>query len=344
MPKISLKPNKLVLCNEFGIASDTPDYVKQKSISCSKNKPVREYHNFILSKKSQIAMKEKINWLYLLSRARYKKTLSNKNIYNFKLSFITLTLPSEQIHPTSVITKECFNQFLTEIRSQYKVENYVWRLEFQSNGNVHYHIVTDSYIDYYIVRKVWNRIINKLGYVDRFSNVMKSLSFNEYYQTRYLNNSHVCKRYGNNKNVIFQKAFDNYTKGVREGWKVPNSVSTDNVTSKSNIAWYVSKYFSKKGQKQNPCNPLDNEENSFGLRLWYCSQSLSKLKNIVSYEGEVYFDLWTLLSEGQKVWKKFYRYCSIVWFDFKNLPDYICSILRNIFYEEANRIGYVYPT
>lgn len=329
--KISIRPNKIVSYNEFGWTSSNPNFKFSKVSKSTPTAPQRLFHNFKLSYKSQIAIKEKINWLYTLSKSRYKQTLNNKHIYNFKLSFITLTLPSKQIHPTSQITKECFNQFLTELRSQFNVNNYVWKLEFQQNSNVHYHIVTDTYIDYYIVRKVWNRIVNKLGYVDRFSQQMNSLTFTEYFQ-----------KYYNNNHTQFNKAWDNFAKGKRNNWKVPNSVSTDNVCNKSNIGAYISKYFTKKGKTEYPCNPLDTQENSFGLRLWYCSQSLSKLDKITAYDGETYYDIFDLVCNTDKVLRTAKDYVFMLFYNMRDLPQYISHILRQIFFEEARRVGYVF--
>ena len=122
------------------------------------SKSLKKFHNFELSVNAQRKMREKINWLFALAKSRYKKTYSGKEIYNFKVNFITLTLPSVQIHPTSQVTNECFNQWLTELRNELNFENYVWRLEFQKNGNVHYHLVTDCYIDYHLSLKKWNII------------------------------------------------------------------------------------------------------------------------------------------------------------------------------------------
>src|SRR5690606_40476869 len=92
------------------------------------------------------------------------------------IGFITLTLPSKQKDPTKFITNNLFNQFLTEIRQRTKMENYVWRLEFQKNKNVHYHIVTDTYIDYHLVLKIWNRILDNYGYIKPYTEKHNKLS------------------------------------------------------------------------------------------------------------------------------------------------------------------------
>lgn len=155
VPKFSLEPNKLCLYNRVfkrGGASDT------RVVSMvEKSKPTvkKSFHNFRISDNAFRTMKRRINWLYYLSKSRYKKTISGKEIYNFKMSFITLTLPSVQVHPTKIITEKILNHFLTILRQKYNMQNYVWRLEFQNNGNVHYHLVTDSYVDFFVLRSNW---------------------------------------------------------------------------------------------------------------------------------------------------------------------------------------------
>ena len=79
----------------------------------------RRYHNFEISTHARKRMLQKINWLYFMAKGRTKKTLSGKEIFNFKINFITLTLPAKQMHNTAQITKECLNQFITELRDKF---------------------------------------------------------------------------------------------------------------------------------------------------------------------------------------------------------------------------------
>ena len=185
MPKISLKPDRVTMFNEVLIRNYENNSLDSISKGRSKQydsetgeeiKLVKKYHNFKISHSAQKKIQEKINWLYTLAKSRYTKSYSGVEIFNFKVNFLTLTLPSEQKHNTAEITEKCFNQFLVEIRNRTKMENYVWRLEFQKNGNVHYHIVTDTFIDYHFAQKIWNRIINKLGYVDAYQEKFSKMS------------------------------------------------------------------------------------------------------------------------------------------------------------------------
>ena len=107
---------------------------------------------------------------YMLLTATDKKVYNTKfnSSFFFKVAFITLTLPSEQLHSDQEIKSLCLNQFLTEARKKWGLTNYVWKAERQLNGNLHFHILLDKFIPYSELRSCWNRITNKLGYVDRF--------------------------------------------------------------------------------------------------------------------------------------------------------------------------------
>lgn len=82
--------------------------------------------------------------------------------------FITLTLPSAQVHDDRVINRQCLQPFLQILRRNHGITHYFWRAEAQENGNVHYHILTDRYIRAEDIQADWNRVINRLGYEDRY--------------------------------------------------------------------------------------------------------------------------------------------------------------------------------
>lgn len=77
--------------------------------------------------------------------------------------------------------------------------------EFQGNGNLHYHIVTDTYIDYFLAQKIWNRIINKLGYVDVYTAKFSAMSLHDYIDNVKYNDiidySKLAKTYAKNKQL-----------------------------------------------------------------------------------------------------------------------------------------------
>ena len=129
---------------------------------------------------------------YLITISKQKtvhERLSNKYV-TFRTAFLTLTLPSKQIHPDKEIINTCLNSFFNELRKYHNVKNYVWRAELQKNGNIHFHIVTDTFIAWYDARNRWNRIVNKLGYVDRFQekNGHKTPNSTDIHSTRKIKN------------------------------------------------------------------------------------------------------------------------------------------------------------
>ena len=99
-----------------------------------------------------------------------------KNVYNhttgrtfkLKLAFQTLTLSAPQLNITdSEIKKNCLEPYLRSMK-KHGMKNYVWKAEQQKNGNLHFHIITDTFIDWQVIRDTWNRFQNKLFFVDRF--------------------------------------------------------------------------------------------------------------------------------------------------------------------------------
>ena len=338
MPKISLKPDRVTMFNEVLIKNYTTNTLD--TISKTRTKiydPVtfeevpfkKQYHNFKISHSAQKKIQEKINWLYTLAKSRYTKSYSGVEIFNFKVNFLTLTLPSEQKHNTAEITEKCFNQFLVEIRNRTKMENYVWRLEFQKNGNVHYHIVTDTFIDYHFAQKIWNRIINKLGYVDAYQEKFSKMSLMEYvkYNSKY-------------DNTTFEVLAKRYAKGKSENWTQPRSVDTKVCSSNKAISYYISKYFGKQKKETTFKNPLDNEGNSFSLRLWFCSRSLSKLVSIVDYQECIPIDWFSLLRNKDKVRECIMDYAHCLFFNIRDLSNYLKSLLYPAFKDYADSLGY----
>ena len=300
-----LFPSKLVLMN------DVIKWDNEKQISVTRGGRAsgsvcdKKFHNFEISHSGRSKLIKKINWLFQCAKSKHIKTYSGKEIYNFKVNFITLTLPSTQKHSTAVITKECFERFLNEMRTRCKMTNYIWRLEFQNNGNVHYHLVTDTFIDWDLVTSVWNRVVNYLGYVDDYTNKMNVLTLHEY-----------CSMFPNEKFEVLQKR---YIKGRSEKWKKPNSADCRSASNQHNIAMYIGKYFGKTKANQAKCNAMDNEDNSFALRLWFSSRSLSKLDTISQFVENANLPLEYIVSTCKSSLKVVHDYCTVIYFDFNEL-------------------------
>lgn len=83
------------------------------------------------------------------------------------VNFLTLTLPGKQIHTDKVI-RRLLSKFIYNLQRLKKVKNYIWVAEAQKNGNIHFHIVLDRWINKDEISSLWNNEIEKLGYISRY--------------------------------------------------------------------------------------------------------------------------------------------------------------------------------
>jgi len=122
----------------------------------------------LLSLSAARKVRKSINWLVHTSKEKqlYQKDL--KRHIKFRLSFITLTLCSKQVHSDVQIKDQCLNVFLQWLRDSYKVTKYIWKAEIQKNGNIHIHLTTDTFVHYLDIRKHWNSILYKQGLLSEF--------------------------------------------------------------------------------------------------------------------------------------------------------------------------------
>lgn len=84
-------------------------------------------------------------------------------------SFVTLTLPSKQIHEDNEIKRKILQPFLAECKRIGKLKYYIWTAETQENGNLHFHIITPTYIQKEVLQERWNKHTETLGYISRCS-------------------------------------------------------------------------------------------------------------------------------------------------------------------------------
>lgn len=275
-----------------------------------------------LSANSKRSIRDSIFGMYQLSKPRTVKVNNKKFIYNFRQSFITLTLPAEQIH-SDVEIKKCLNHFLTNIRRSFKVENYVWKAELQKNQNIHFHLSVDKYIPFQAVRYYWLLAIKPLGYVARYSQKFSKMSLNEYAVYRSLS-------------VL--EAKDAYVQGVRSKWQNPNCVDVRSVTTANSVSNYLSKYFAKSDDSN-----VDSERvEAFG-KVWARSTSLSRLcyKNKFTFQ-EIKEFIKQLVSLG--VLKKVvYDYATVYYFNFKKLVGIYKKFFYKILNANARRYNYPFP-
>lgn len=116
-----------------------------------------------ITKKTMRKTSENIRaWLNVINEG-------NKNRKGKKLQIvmITLTLSSKQDHEgietDKYIKSKLLEPFLKWLRSEWNIVHYFWRAEPQANGNIHFHILCDRYIDKEKIQEKWNYLQNKYG-------------------------------------------------------------------------------------------------------------------------------------------------------------------------------------
>ncbi len=164
LPYVSVKPNYFTTYIHHDCTGDH-NHSRYENFK----QPIANVTHGIMSNKANKRVRLAIDWLINISKEKVLKKKGVATNFKFKLNFITLTLSSRQKHSDNTIKSVLLNQFLTELRTKHNCSNYLWRAESQRNGNIHFHICTDVFIPWRMLRTDWNRIQEKLGYVSAFT-------------------------------------------------------------------------------------------------------------------------------------------------------------------------------
>lgn len=156
----------------YGImAYDRHEFTGKSTRSLQERKPKPEAYKGVLSKAAKKKLKKAIQLIVAIAEPKEAINFKTGKTFKFKLNFITLTLPSAQGEVSDKEIKHCLDNWIKRAKRKHNLKSYVWRAERQANGNIHFHIITDTYIHYEKIRNDWNSVINALGFVDRFVQV-----------------------------------------------------------------------------------------------------------------------------------------------------------------------------
>ena len=122
-----------------------------------------------MTKGSVKRLRKAINTLVAIADYKEATNFKTGKKYRFKTNFITLTLPTPQANRTDKqIKKEVLDVWLKSAKRRFKLKSYVWRAEKQKNGNLHFHITTDTYIPFDQLRDSWNDRLERLNFITEF--------------------------------------------------------------------------------------------------------------------------------------------------------------------------------
>lgn len=300
--RVSSKPNKSGN-NPYQVQLFDEGYDAYKRIANSNRK-----HSENLSVNAKRKLLKAIDYLLFISKEKEGISKSSGKRIKFRVNFVTLTLSSKQIHDDKIITNTLLNQFLVEIRKYHQVKNYIYRAEKQKNGNIHYHLLIDTFIDYTSLRDTWNRIQQKLGYVTRYSENMREWHKNGF-QVR--------------KELLsvwpLEKQFKAYKEGLKSNFTRPNSTDIHSLRKIRNIRAYLIKYLTKETQNKSLTPGSVGDSLTISGRLWSCSQSLSDIKGFATEVDSFLNEMLSRLKRCSAVRIYQTKYFSIFNFDIREL-------------------------
>lgn len=98
--------------------------------------------------------------------------------HDFNINFITLTVSSHR----NISAREGYDNLLSKwiryMRDKYDLREYVWKAELQQRGQLHYHIATNTFIPWQVIRWKWNNEQKKAGLLQDYAKEFKNFNPN----------------------------------------------------------------------------------------------------------------------------------------------------------------------
>jgi len=199
-----------------------------------------------------------ITLMVLMARAKWIFNEINQRMQFHKLSFITLTVSATQ---EKLSGREAYDKLLVHfiqwLRRTKNVTTYIWKLELQANGQIHYHITTPSFIAWQEIKDKWNNLQRAAGIIDQYrANQL------EWHKDGFRVREWLLPNWDE------QAQYQAYLNGMATDWQEPNSIDVHAVEKIDDMAAYLCKEIAKECQ---------NQTATIG-KIWDCSMNLKKNK------------------------------------------------------------------
>lgn len=177
IPVVQIRPNLILIYPETIWPNGYRPHRKQSNLQKYLSEQRKEAKLFDgkaaysgqLTLHSRKRLQKSINLLVAIASPKRVVAPKTGKKFTFKVNFVTLTLPSAQGKVLDIeIKKKCIDLWIKAMRRKHQLKSYVWRAERQYNGNVHFHITTDTYLPQDDVRNEWNRQLGKFHFIDEF--------------------------------------------------------------------------------------------------------------------------------------------------------------------------------
>lgn len=163
VPLCKLYPHKLI---QFYYSTASRSYPKEQGLNLAKDRK-KAYSGKISSSAKRI-IEERLTAWHMITQAYNLNINPREQRRQKRLVFVTLTLSSKQKHTDMWIKETLLEQFLKDLKYRFSLKNYFWCAEKQKNGNLHFHLIVDIFIDKEVVRNLWNSVQDYHGYLNDY--------------------------------------------------------------------------------------------------------------------------------------------------------------------------------
>ena len=287
-----------------------------------------------LSRKASRRLTNSVNWLVASAKQKHIYSKNHSKSFEFKINFITLTLPSTDHNISdSFFRNTLLRTFINTARYKFNLQNYVWKVESQANGNIHAHFTTDVYMNHKELRNCWNKILSNHGLINSYTNKFKHMT-----ETDYIN------YFKKNRKINIDTLKKRYAAGVSCNWNSPNTTDVHAVSKIKDVAAYMAKYMSK----------TDKSRRSIKGRIWASSYSLSdKNKLVFEMFGGIDSDLlaelfvpgvtYAPITTISKLTNKLFKVADIFYYKISDWGSILKGRLLELFCNHRDSIRHSFP-
>lgn len=228
--------------------------------------------NGFMSKAARAKAKTLIDNMIFLSELPEAKHQTFNEALGYKqqacyLTFVTLTLPSAQLRDAAGeydddhAKRKLLRPMIERLKDVFGVKAYIWVSEPQEQGNIHFHLLIDKYInntkntenesESQRLTKAWNSILSKHGYIAAYASAQRARHANgfAYDFTQHQLVESIDEATGRfvttAQAVSYADQVEAYAYGEATNWQNPNTVDIHRLQSQDSIKGYICKYMTK---------------------------------------------------------------------------------------------------
>lgn len=170
MEALTQYPQVLSIRGNYAVIYTDTSYIQRKphNITLTDNfKNIKTYSGQVTSH-AQKRIQKAVSILVQRSKMTTVFNPVTNQHQNFKLGFLTLTIPDLTTLDQSFYYKCLLKPYLRTLKNKFGLENYIWKAELQKRGSIHYHLTIDKLIPFYRLRDIWNELLDKNNLMEQY--------------------------------------------------------------------------------------------------------------------------------------------------------------------------------